>query len=59
MKSVNAFLWATLSIYNLSAQNQSIDSLSVITNFLDEVVVSDSRFAFGLWSLADLSFLCP
>ncbi len=45
MKSVNAFLWATLSIYNLSAQNQSIDSLSVITNFLDEVVVSDSRFA--------------
>ena len=45
MKSVNAFLWATLSIYNLLAQNQSIDSLSIITNFLDEVVVSDSRFA--------------
>ena len=45
MKSVNALLWAFLSIYNLSAQNQSIDSLSVITNFLDEVVVSDSRFA--------------
>ena len=45
MKSVNALLWVVMPFCALLAQNQTVDSLSVSTNFLDEVVVTDSRFA--------------
>ncbi len=37
--------WALLSFCAVSAQNQAVDSTSVSTNYLDEVVVTDSRFA--------------
>ena len=45
MKSVNALLWVVMPFCALLAQNQTVDSLAVSTNFLDEVVVTDSRFA--------------
>ena len=45
MKLVNALLLVTLTVCALSAQNQPTDTLSVLYNYLDEVVVTDSRFA--------------
>ena len=45
MKLVNAFLGTMLSFYVLTAQNQTFDSTAVSTKFLEEVVVTDSRFA--------------
>tara|TARA_B100001059_G_scaffold236819_1_gene290939 strand:+ start:33314 stop:35191 length:1878 start_codon:yes stop_codon:yes gene_type:complete len=45
MKLLNALLGITLSFYALTAQNQTLDSIAVSTNYLDEVVVTDSRFA--------------
>jgi vitamin B12 transporter len=44
MKLAKPF-WALLSFCAVSAQNQAVDSTSVSTNYLDEVVVTDSRFA--------------
>ncbi|NCF31333.1 MAG: TonB-dependent receptor [Bacteroidetes bacterium] len=44
MKLAKPF-WALLSFCAVSAQNQAVDSTTVSTNFLDEVVVTDSRFA--------------
>jgi vitamin B12 transporter len=44
MKLAKPF-WALLSFCAVSAQNQSVDSTTVSTNYLDEVVVTDSRFA--------------
>lgn len=45
MKLVNAFLGTMLSFCVLTAQNQTLDSTAVSTKFLEEVVVTDSRFA--------------
>ena len=45
MKLVNALLGTALSFCALSAQNQTLDSIAVSTKYLDEVVVTDSRFA--------------
>ena len=45
MKLANALLGTTLSFCALTAQNQTLDSIAVSTNYLDEVVVTDSRFA--------------
>ena len=44
MKLAKPF-WALLSFCAVSAQNQAVDSTTVSTNYLDEVVVTDSRFA--------------
>lgn len=44
MKLAKPF-WALLSFCALSAQNQAIDSTKVSINYLDEVVVTDSRFS--------------
>ena len=44
MKLAKPF-WALLPFCALSAQNQAIDSTNVSINYLDEVVVTDSRFA--------------
>ena len=45
MKLLNALLGITLSFCALTAQNQALDSIAVSTKYLDEVVVTDSRFA--------------
>ena len=45
MKLLNALLGITLSFFALTAQNQALDSIAVSTKYLDEVVVTDSRFA--------------
>ena len=45
MKLVNALLGTTLSYFALSAQSQTLDSIAVSTKYLDEVVITDSRFA--------------
>ena len=45
MKLLNALLGIILSFCALTAQNQTLDSIVVSTNYLDEVVVTDSRFA--------------
>ncbi|MDA9597009.1 TonB-dependent receptor plug domain-containing protein, partial [Flavobacteriaceae bacterium] len=45
MKRLNVLLWAIFPMCALLAQPQTIDSLSVLTSYLDEVVVTDSRFA--------------
>ena len=45
MKLVNAFLGTMLSFCVLTAQNKTLDSTAVSTKFLEEVVVTDSRFA--------------
>ena len=45
MKLVNALLGTTLSFFALSAQSQTLDSIAVSTKYLDEVVITDSRFA--------------
>ena len=45
MKLLNALLGVVFSFCALSAQNQTLDSIAVSTNYLDEVVVTDSRFA--------------
>lgn len=44
MKLAKPF-WVLLSFCAVSAQNQAVDSTTVSTNHLDEVVVTDSRFA--------------
>ena len=45
MKLVNALLGTSLSFFALSAQSQTLDSIAVSTKYLDEVVITDSRFA--------------
>ena len=45
MKLVNALLGTILSFFALSAQSQTLDSIAVSTKYLDEVVITDSRFA--------------
>ena len=45
MKLVNVLLGTTFSFCFLAAQNQILDSFDISTNYLDEVVVTDSRFA--------------
>jgi vitamin B12 transporter len=44
MKLAKSF-WAVISFCTLSAQNQAQDSTAVSTNYLEEVVLTDSRFA--------------
>ena len=45
MKLANALLGALLPFCTIFAQNQTLDSIAVSTKYLDEVVVTDSRFA--------------
>jgi vitamin B12 transporter len=45
MKLLNAYLGSALSFCALTAQEQTLDSIPLSTNYLDEVVVTDSRFA--------------
>lgn len=45
MKLLNALLGVVFPFCALCAQNQTLDSIAVSTNYLDEVVVTDSRFA--------------
>ena len=45
MKLANALLGALLPFCTIFAQNQILDSIAVSTKYLDEVVVTDSRFA--------------
>ena len=45
MKLVKTTFLALVSCGMTLAQNTSLDSLAVSTNYLDEVVVTDSRFA--------------
>lgn len=45
MKLFNALLGIVFPFCAMSAQNQTLDSIAVSTNYLDEVVVTDSRFA--------------
>ena len=44
MKLANALLGTLLPFCTIFAQNQTIDSIAVSTKYLDEVVVTDSRF---------------
>lgn len=44
MKLVSALLGSVFSFCVMTAQNQTLDSIAISTNYLDEVVVSDSRF---------------
>ena len=44
MKSVTALFWAMLPSFVLLGQNQSIDAASSTINYLEEVVLIDSRF---------------
>ena len=45
MKLANALLGTLLPFCAIFAQNQTLDSIAVSTKYLDEVVVTDSRFA--------------
>ena len=45
MKLANASLGILLSFCSIFAQNKTLDSIAVSTKYLDEVVVTDSRFA--------------
>ena len=45
MKLANASLGILLSFCSIFAQNKALDSIAVSTKYLDEVVVTDSRFA--------------
>ena len=45
MKLANALFGALLPFCTIFAQNQILDSIAVSTKYLDEVVVTDSRFA--------------
>ena len=45
MKLANASLGTLLSFCSIFAQNKTLDSIAVSTKYLDEVVVTDSRFA--------------
>lgn len=45
MKLGKPFLWVLLPFCSLLAQNQGVDSTLISTNYLNEVVVTDSRFA--------------
>ena len=45
MKLANALLGILLSFCSIYAQNKTLDSIAVSTKYLDEVVVTDSRFA--------------
>ena len=44
MKSITALFWAMLPSFVLLGQNQSIDAASSTINYLEEVVLIDSRF---------------
>ena len=45
MKLFKPLFWVLFPFCALFSQNQALDSITVSTNYLDEVVVSDSRFA--------------
>ena len=44
MKSVSVLLGSLFSFCAMTAQNPTLDTIAVSTNYLNEVVVSDSRF---------------